>query len=245
MKDPGRANVAMTRATQVFWTIGGPLATRDRRGGAYAQSAFPMLMQMLQENGQVIDFKPPEVPITVRRLTSSDSDGPSEHDNDIAANTSLQVAERAMGVACESIGTHGVAGIDIVDRSIDEYEGESDDAALFLAAVKRLRTPHETYTCADPLSSELVCPEESQTATEEHLEGCEGNYLSGPTDEERFFQIAGRLRRPHDALNATPRFNIAPEVTVDAVEVDVQDTGSDQEEAKFLALASRLRGQKV
>lgn len=57
MRDRGRSNVAMTRAKEVFWIVGGPL------GLAYPRNAFepdiPLvkLKKELELTGQVTVFK--------------------------------------------------------------------------------------------------------------------------------------------------------------------------------------------
>ncbi|USW54298.1 Putative P-loop containing nucleoside triphosphate hydrolase, DNA2/NAM7 helicase-like protein [Septoria linicola] len=243
LNDAGRANVAMTRATQIFWIIGGSLKLQYRGSASNTHSAFPRLKEVLQATGKVIDFAPPEMPTTVRRLTSgghhASSNGAMEPIPD------LQLAVRAMGVAPESISTQDISRSDPFEHLSDEHEPESNDAALFFAAVQRLRVPREILAHTIPAPSEPAYSEEFQVAAEDDREESEGNYTSGPTDEERFFRIAGRLRGSRDVPSATSRPNILPEVHENVVEIDVRNTGSDEEAAKFLALASRLRKYKV
>lgn len=57
MTDPGRCNVAMTRAKEVFWMVGGPL---DKKGSnpftrhKACMSPFPKLkLRVLQPSNQV------------------------------------------------------------------------------------------------------------------------------------------------------------------------------------------------
>jgi superfamily I DNA and/or RNA helicase len=49
-KDPGRCNVAMTRAKEVFWMLGGPLSYGTL-------SPFPKLKVLMGVKGQVHRFQ--------------------------------------------------------------------------------------------------------------------------------------------------------------------------------------------
>ena len=53
MKDRGRCNVAMTRAQQVFWVLGGPLKLRRSDNAAEPLSPFVKLKRQLELTGQV------------------------------------------------------------------------------------------------------------------------------------------------------------------------------------------------
>ncbi|KAF7198435.1 Helicase SEN1 [Pseudocercospora fuligena] len=60
MTDPGRCNVAMTRAKEVFWMIGGPLDKKEpyRRRRNDGMSPFPKLkFRVLQPYGQVHQYE--------------------------------------------------------------------------------------------------------------------------------------------------------------------------------------------
>ncbi|CAK1363848.1 unnamed protein product [Cercospora beticola] len=65
LKDPKRCNVAMTRATEVFWMIGGPLLRKNYEDDE--EAPFYKLRQQLAATGQVIDFPTPKLR-TIDRL---------------------------------------------------------------------------------------------------------------------------------------------------------------------------------
>lgn len=56
MDDRGRSNVAMTRAREVFWIIGGPLTAI--RTSSNVPSPFPKLKREMERQGKVHKLQP-------------------------------------------------------------------------------------------------------------------------------------------------------------------------------------------
>lgn len=246
---PGRANVAMTRATQILWMIGGSLyrhkATDDDGDeDDDASSAFPALRAQMYADRQIWCFARPTLD-TFRRLTTRHRAGRQR--GTIGRPLAKGIARRVIGgiETANRPGHYDAGGNRLIFSKDDERAPDTNDAAKFVAASEQFQASQEDLSLTISATAKPSNSEVAQHTTVGTPPAVEDDCASGTTDAELFFRIAGRVRGGVDTLSTVPRVSVASSADVGVREVQGAGDGDGSEAARFLALASRIRKCKM